>query len=89
MDFSCLISPVSHRGPELVGFEDPLQQLTILWLGPDDPIEKLTDFILERLALVHRRRMQKVLFPNGLVYDGEASRTPVTCMFFRDSAGTS
>ena len=38
--------------------------------------------------LQHRRRMQKVLFPEGLVYDGEAFRTPVTCLFFRDSAGT-
>ena len=34
--------------------------------------------------LQHRRRMQKVLFPEGLVYDGEAFRTPVTCLFFRD-----
>ena len=31
-----------------------------------------------------RQRMQKVLFPDGLVYDGEAFRTPVTCSFFRD-----
>ncbi len=34
--------------------------------------------------LQHRRRMQKVLFPEGLAYDGEAFRTPVTCLFFRD-----
>ena len=34
--------------------------------------------------LKHRRRMQKVLFPEGLAYDGEAFRTPVTCLFFRD-----
>lgn len=34
--------------------------------------------------LQHRRRMQKVLFPEGLVFDGEAFRTPVTCLFFRD-----
>ena len=31
-----------------------------------------------------RRKMQKVLFPEGLVYDGEAFRTPLTCLFFRD-----
>jgi hypothetical protein len=31
-----------------------------------------------------RRRMQKVLFPEGLVHDGEAFRTPVTCLFFRN-----
>lgn len=31
--------------------------------------------------------MQKVLFPEGLVYEGEAFRTAVTCLFFRDSAG--
>ena len=37
--------------------------------------------------LKHRRRMQKVLFPEGLAYDGEAFRTPVTCLFLRDSAG--
>lgn len=34
--------------------------------------------------LKHRRRMQKVLFPERLAYDGEASRTPVTCLCFRD-----
>jgi len=34
--------------------------------------------------LKHRRRLQKVLFPEGLAYDGEAFRTPVTCLFFRD-----
>lgn len=34
--------------------------------------------------LQHRRRMQKVLFPEGLAWDGEAFRTPVTCLFFRD-----
>ena len=34
--------------------------------------------------LKHRRRMQKVLFPEGLAWDGEAFRTPVTCLFFRD-----
>ena len=28
--------------------------------------------------------MQMVLFPEGLVYDGEAFRTPITCLFFRD-----
>jgi hypothetical protein len=31
-----------------------------------------------------RRRMQKVLFPEGLVYAGEVFRTPVSCLFFRD-----
>ena len=41
----------------------------------------------EEFPLDLRRRMQKVLFPEGLVYDGEAFRTPVTCLFFRDSAG--
>ena len=38
----------------------------------------------EEFPLDLRRRMQKVLFPEGLVYDGEAFRTPVTCLFFRD-----
>ena len=32
----------------------------------------------------HRRRMQKVLFPEGLAYDGEAFRTAVACLFFRN-----
>jgi len=41
----------------------------------------------EEFPLDLRRRMQKVLFPEGLVYDGEAFRTPVICLFFRDSAG--
>ena len=27
--------------------------------------------------------MQKVLFSEGLAYEGEAFRTPVTCLFFR------
>ena len=41
----------------------------------------------EEFPLDLRRRMQKVLFPEGLVYDGKAFQTPVTCLFFRDSAG--
>ena len=36
------------------------------------------------VPLQHRRRMQKVLFPEGLIFEGEAFRTPVTCLFFRD-----
>jgi len=31
-----------------------------------------------------RRRMQRVLLPEGLVFDGEAFRTPVSCLFFSD-----
>ena len=38
----------------------------------------------EEFPLQLRRRMQKVLFPKGLAYDGEAFRTPVTCLFSRD-----
>ena len=38
----------------------------------------------EEFRLELRRRMQKVRFPEGLAYDGEAFRTPVTCLFFRD-----
>ena len=38
----------------------------------------------EEFPLDLRRRMQKVLFPEGLVYDGKAFQTPVTCLFFRD-----
>ena len=38
----------------------------------------------EEFPLELRRRMQKVLFPEGLVYDGKAFRTAVTCVFFRD-----
>ena len=35
-------------------------------------------------SLEQRRKMQKVLFPEGLIYDGAAFRTPATCLFFRD-----
>ncbi len=35
----------------------------------------------EEFPLQLRRRMQKVPFPEGLVYDGEAFRTPVTSCF--------
>ena len=45
---------MGHRVPNLVGFKDPPQQLTTLWLGPDDLIEKLMDLLLERLVFVHR-----------------------------------
>ena len=38
----------------------------------------------EEFPLELRRRMQKVLFPEGLVWSNEAFRTPVTCLFFRD-----
>ena len=38
----------------------------------------------EEFPLDLRRRMQKVLFPEGLVWSNEAFRTPVTCLFFRD-----
>lgn len=35
-------------------------------------------------ALKQRRKLQKILFPEGPAWDGEAFRTPVTCLFFRD-----
>ncbi len=38
----------------------------------------------EEFPLELRRRMQKVLFPEGLVWSNEAFRTPVTCLFFSD-----
>ncbi len=38
----------------------------------------------EEFPLELRRRMQKVLFPEGLVWSDEAFRTPVNCLFFRD-----
>jgi hypothetical protein len=38
-------------------------------------------------VVLNARRMQKVLFPEGLAYDGKAFRTPVTCLFVGDSAG--
>ena len=31
-----------------------------------------------------RRHLQQVLFPKGLKFDGESSKTPVTCLFFRN-----
>ena len=31
-----------------------------------------------------KRHLQRVLFPEGLAYDGESFGTPVTCLFFSD-----
>ena len=34
--------------------------------------------------LKQRRKLQKVLFPEGLAWSGEAFQTPTTCLFFKD-----
>ena len=31
-----------------------------------------------------KRHLQRVLFPEGLAFDGESFGTPVTCLFFSD-----
>lgn len=35
-------------------------------------------------GLNQRQRLQKLFFPDGLSFDGEAFRTPITCPFFND-----
>ena len=42
-----------------------------------------------RLWTDQRQRLQRLFFPEGLSYDGQEFRTPVTCPFFRDLEGTS
>ena len=40
-------------------------------------------------GLEQRQRLQRLFFPEGLSYDGQECRTPVTCPFFSDLEGTS
>jgi hypothetical protein len=40
-------------------------------------------------ALDQRQRLQKLFFPEGLSFDGEEFRTPLTCPFFNNIEGTS
>lgn len=40
-------------------------------------------------ALDQRQRLQKLFFPEGLSFDGEEFRTPLTCPFFMNIEGTS
>ena len=39
-------------------------------------------------GLDQRQRLQKLLFPEGLVFDGREFRTPLTCPFFMNLEGT-
>ena len=40
-------------------------------------------------GLEQRQRLQRLFFPEGLSYDGQEFRTPVTCPFFSNLEGTS
>lgn len=71
---------------------DPLQEAVSFeqcrhgLVGPaqgerDSPFCQEVESLLEGLGA---RRMQKVLFPAGLAFTGEAFRTPAPCLFFRD-----